>query len=162
MVPWQPLLECRRAHSRRMETLTSSPPRVKNGGFSKNHPPQVSCFSPGVMEAGTFLLNLAGTGNISAKGNLHPPFSENHYARTIKGCHTFLLREAILLAPLFPHSPFSENPFSDLGEGVTTPNVWCYFFWASVHRRLWEIQKVSLYYESKLIVMCTAFCKGQI
>ena len=30
--------------------------------------------------------------------------------------------EAILLAPLFPHYPFSENPFSDLREGVTTPN----------------------------------------
>jgi hypothetical protein len=46
-----------------------------------------------------------------------------HSPRTRKGCHTFLLREAILLTPLFPHSPFSKNPFSDLGEGVTTPNV---------------------------------------
>jgi hypothetical protein len=48
---------------------------------------------------------------------LHPPFSE----KATKGCHTFLHGEAILLAPLFPHSPFSENPFSDLREGVTTP-----------------------------------------
>jgi hypothetical protein len=49
---------------------------------------------------------------------LHPPFSE----KATKGCHTFLHGEAILLAPLCPHSPFSENPFSDLREGVTTPN----------------------------------------
>jgi hypothetical protein len=47
------------------------------------------------------------------------PFSE----KATKGCHTFLHGEAILLAPLFPHSPFSENPFSDLREGVTTPSV---------------------------------------
>jgi hypothetical protein len=45
------------------------------------------------------------------------PFSE----KATKGCHTFLHGEAILLAPLIPHSPFSENPFSDLREGVTTP-----------------------------------------
>jgi hypothetical protein len=50
---------------------------------------------------------------------LHPPFSE----KITKGCHTFLHGEAILLAPLFPHSPFSENPFSDLREDVTTPIV---------------------------------------
>jgi hypothetical protein len=46
-----------------------------------------------------------------------------HSPRTRKGCHTFLLQEAILLTPFFPHSPFSENPFSDLEEGVTTPNM---------------------------------------
>ena len=49
----------------------------------------------------------------------HSPFSE----KATKGCHTFLHGEAILLAPLFPHSPFSKNPFSDLREGVTTPIV---------------------------------------
>ena len=48
---------------------------------------------------------------------LHSPFSE----KATKGCHTFLHGEATLLAPLFPQKPFSENPFSDLGEGVTTP-----------------------------------------
>jgi hypothetical protein len=42
------------------------------------------------------------------------PFSE----KATKGCHTFLHGEAILLAPLFPHSPFS-----DLRECVTTPIV---------------------------------------
>jgi hypothetical protein len=36
---------------------------------------------------------------------LHPPFSK----KATKGCHTFLHGEAILLAPLFPHSPFSEK-----------------------------------------------------
>jgi hypothetical protein len=49
---------------------------------------------------------------------LHSPFSE----KATKGCHAFLHGETILLDPLFPHSPFSENPFSDLREGVTTPN----------------------------------------
>jgi hypothetical protein len=52
---------------------------------------------------------------------LHSPFSE----KATKGCHTFLHGEAILFAPLFPHSPFSENPFSDLREGVTTPTALC-------------------------------------
>ena len=37
------------------ETLTSSPPPVKNGEFSEKVSPQASCFSPGVMEAHTFL-----------------------------------------------------------------------------------------------------------
>jgi hypothetical protein len=50
---------------------------------------------------------------------LHSPFSE----KATKGCHTFLHGEAILLAPLFPHSSFSENPFSDLREDATTPYV---------------------------------------
>ena len=102
MVTWHHLLEWRRTHSRRMENLTSSPPWVKNGEFSEKVSPHAYCFSPGVA---SFIL--------------HSPFSE----KATKGCHTFLHGEAILLAPLFPHSPFSENPFSDLREGVTTPNV---------------------------------------
>jgi hypothetical protein len=77
-----------------METLTSSPLLVKNGAFSEKFSLHASYFSP------------AG-------------FSE----KATKGCHTFVHGEAILFAPLFPHSPFSENPFSDLREGVTTPNV---------------------------------------
>ena len=47
---------------------------------------------------------------------LHSPFSE----KATKGCHTFLHGETILLAPLYPHSPFSKNPISDLREDVTT------------------------------------------
>ena len=50
------------------------------------------------------------------KGSLHSPFSDIYSPRTTKGCHTSLHGEAILLAHLFPHSPFS-----DLREGVTTP-----------------------------------------
>jgi hypothetical protein len=69
---------------------------------------------------------------------LHSPFSE----KGTKGCHTFLHGEAILLAPLFLHSPFSENPFSDLREGVTTPigstRVWFkrlrHISWAELQR----------------------------
>jgi hypothetical protein len=95
---WHPLLEWRRAHSRRMETLTSSPPPVKNGEFSEKFSSQASYFSPAC---------------------LHSPFSE----KATKGWHTFLHGEAILLAPLFPHSPFFENPFSDLREGVRAPNI---------------------------------------
>ena len=105
MVTWHPLLEWRRAHSRRMETLTSSPPRVKNGEFSEKFSPQASYFSPAGLH--------------SPFSTLHSPFSE----KATKGCHTFLHIEAILLAPLFPHSPFSENPFSNLREGVTTPTM---------------------------------------
>ena len=87
MVTWHPLHEWRRAHSRRMENLTSSPPRVKNEEFSEKVSPQSSCFSPGVTSF---------TASVS-------PFSE----KATKGCHTFLHGEAIMLAPLFSHSPFS-------------------------------------------------------
>jgi hypothetical protein len=47
------------------------------------------------------------------------PFSilrEDH--KRVSVCHTFLHGETILLAPLFPHSPFS-----DLRKGVTTPII---------------------------------------
>jgi hypothetical protein len=47
----------------------------------------------------------------------HSPFSTSH-----KGVSHFLHGEAIILAPLFPHSPFSILPFSILRGGVTTPN----------------------------------------
>ena len=56
---------------------------------------------------------------ISPFSTLHPPFPE----KATKGCHTFLYGESILLASLFPQPPFSENPFPDLQEGVTTPTV---------------------------------------
>jgi hypothetical protein len=45
---WHPLLEWRRAHSRRMENLSSSPfssSAVKNGEFSEKVSPQASCIS---------------------------------------------------------------------------------------------------------------------
>jgi hypothetical protein len=83
-----------------METLTSSPPEMKNGPFSEKFSPHASYFSPVGLHSPS-------------------PFSE----KATKGCHTFLHGEAILLAPLFPHSPFSENSFSDLREGVTTPYI---------------------------------------
>src|SRR5579875_2886377 len=105
MVPWQPLRHSRRAYSWRMETLTSSPPQVKNGPFSKNHSPEASCCSP----AGLLFCIL------------HSSFSEN----ATKGCHTILHGEATLLVLSFSHSPFSENSFSILRSGVTTPNVGC-------------------------------------
>ena len=47
----------------------------------------------------------------------------SYHMRATKGCHTFLHGEVVLLAPLFSHSPFSENPFSILREGLTTPSV---------------------------------------
>ena len=87
-----PSLEWRRAHSWRREILTSSPPRVKHEEFSEKVSPHASYFSHVI---------------------LHSSFSE----KATKGCHTFLHGEEILFTPLFPHSPFS-----DLGEGVTTPN----------------------------------------
>ena len=132
MLPWHPLLEWQRVHSRRMKNLTSSPPPVKNGEFLEKVSPQASCFSPGVMKAHTVLRLL------------HSPFSENHKGvahlspwrsyptgssfssifilqepilhspRTTKGCHTFPHGEAILLAHLFPHSPFSEKVWQPL------------------------------------------------
>ena len=105
MVRWQHALEHQRVHSRRMETLTF-PLEVKNGPFSENFSPLLTSFTPG----GPFPFFETLTSS---------PFSE----KATKRCHTFLHGEAILLAPLFPHSPFSENPFSDLGKGVTTPNV---------------------------------------
>ena len=68
LLKWHPLLQWRRVHSRRMETLTSSPPPVKNGEFSEEASPQVTCFSPRVMEAQTFLrYKLQVPGSISAK-----------------------------------------------------------------------------------------------
>jgi hypothetical protein len=76
---------------------------MAEGPFSEKVSLQASCLSPGVA---SFSI-------------LHSPFSE----KATKGCYTFLHGEAILLAPLFPHFPFSENPFSDLREGVTTPTI---------------------------------------
>jgi hypothetical protein len=82
------------SHSRRSENGDVAPsPWMAKGPFSKKISPQASCFLP---------------------AGLHSPFSE----KATKGCHTFLCGEAILLAPLFPHSPFS-----DFREGVTTPNT---------------------------------------
>jgi hypothetical protein len=117
MVTWHPLLEWWRAHSRRMENLISSPPRVKNGEFSEKISPQASCFSPGEARNSAWFFT-AGFPFLTREGN-SAWFSE----KATKGCHTFLYGEAILLAPLFPHSPVSENPFSDLREGVTTPSI---------------------------------------
>ena len=49
MVTWQHVRERRRVHSRRMETLTSSPLEVKNGPFSEN-------FSPLLTPGGPFSI----------------------------------------------------------------------------------------------------------
>ena len=112
MVIWHPLLEWRRAHSRKMENLTSSPLWVKNEEFSQRVSPQASCFSHGVVSFTTRGEPCWICGGDS-------PFCE----KATKGCHAFLLGEAIMLAPHFPHSPFSEIRFSDLRKGVTTPIV---------------------------------------
>ena len=52
-------------------------------------------------------------------GNSHSSFSTGHN----RGVTPFSIEKAILLAPLFPHSPFSIIPFCIL-RGVTTPNIW--------------------------------------
>ena len=129
MLPWHPLLEWQRARSRRMENLTSSPPRVKNGECSEKVSPQASCFSPRVASF-TWRLTVLESEHVNRayvlttcgqqNGNSHSPFSSS---RATKGCHTFLHGKAILLAPLFPHPPFFREPFSILWEGVTTPLV---------------------------------------
>jgi hypothetical protein len=103
MVTWHPLLDWQRAQSRRMET----PNFFSSGGEEWSILGEVCT---------ACLLFLTRKSLFSF---LHPPFSK----KATKGCHTFLHGEAILLAPSFPHSPFSENPFSDLREGVTTPNA---------------------------------------
>ena len=60
MLSWHPLLEWQRAHSKRMENLTSSPPQVKNGDFSEKVSPQASCSHPGSLlsHGGSHLLTL--------------------------------------------------------------------------------------------------------
>jgi hypothetical protein len=92
---------------------------MAEGPFSENGKPN---FFSSTGEEWRILGEGFTTGILSlTRGRffLHSPFSE----QATKGCHTFIHGEAILLAPLFPHSPFSENPFSDLREGVTTPIV---------------------------------------
>jgi hypothetical protein len=102
-----------------MENLTSSPPRVENEEFSEKVSPQAFCFSPGVASFTTrgepaWLAVVVAVAQLHFIGNCHSPFSE----KATKGCYTFLHGEAILLAPFFPHSPFS-----DLREGVTTLTI---------------------------------------
>jgi hypothetical protein len=65
--------------------------------------------NPSVWIEHKFLPHAGGNG----KPILHSPFSTGH-----KGVSHFLHGEAILLAPLFPHSSFSI-----LRGGVTTPNI---------------------------------------
>ena len=66
--------------------------------------------NPSVWIKHKFLPHAGGNGNShSSSFILHSP-------RATKRCHTFLHGEAILLTPLFPHSPFSI-----LRGGVATP-----------------------------------------
>jgi hypothetical protein len=103
-----------------MENLTSSPPRVKNEEFLEKVSPHASCFSPGVASfiiGGEPCLICCGGCRCAIalhrqerhKVILHSPFSE----KATKGCYTFLHGEAILLTPLFPHSPRTHSPTSE-------------------------------------------------
>jgi hypothetical protein len=116
MVTWHPLLEWRMAHSR----------RIKKPNFFTSAGEEWRIIGEVFTACLLFLTRRS-------------PFSILHSPKkATKGCHTFLRGEAILLAPLFPHSPFSENPFSDLREGVTTPT----FFWALTISWSWLLARV--------------------
>jgi hypothetical protein len=159
MRTWHTLLEWRRAHSRRLENgewRTSSLSQVKNEKWRKLLVEGFTIFhmglllSPGIHTTKSAWWMRKRTSNPSVwiehkflphaggNGNSHSPFSILHSPRASKGCHTFLHGEAILLAPLFPHSPFSI-----VRGGVTTPSIVLFFsFFSMTHLR--NTEKVVL------------------
>ena len=124
------------SHSSRLENGDVAPsPWMAEGPFSENANPNF--FSSVDKEWGIL-------GEFSPHALCFSPTGSSYFEKATKGCHTFPHGESILLAPLFPQSPFSKNPFSNLQEGVTTPNI-VIKLWSLIMPKIWNSFEISYF-----------------